>query len=144
LFRTFSQMPDQAVALICTAWIERSLERVILSRMTRLTKSQRADLFVGLAPLATLTAKIRLAFALKIIGPSAVTDLEIIKDIRNQFAHSFHPLTFQTRAIALACRRLKTPERTYYLSLTKAQRASTEIDPIAANDPRTRFATACG
>lgn len=137
-------MPDQAVALVCAAWIERRLEQVILSRMTRLTKTQYAELFVGLAPLATLSAKIKLAYALKIIGKTAVADLDIIKDIRNQFAHSFHPIKFRTRAVATACRRLRMPEAVYTRAFTDLHRARTQIKPNGANDPRIRFTTTCG
>ena len=140
----FHQMPDQATALVCAAWIERHLERVLLSRMKPLKKREHAELFIGLAPLSTFSAKIKLASALNIIGPTALIDLEIIKDIRNQFAHSFHPITFRTRAVAAACRRLKTPEAVFTRVFTKKEQTQTKIDPAAANDPRVRFTTACG
>lgn len=102
-------LSDQAVALVCAALVERSLERVMLSRLRRLTKTMHNELFAGLGPLASFSAKIKLAYALGIVGPEAVADLTKVKDIRNQFAHSFHPVSFRTRAIAGYCRQLKTP-----------------------------------
>ena len=107
---TVKDLPDQAVALVATAWVERNLERVIRSRMVRLTKTRYRELFVALGPLASLSAKTKLAYAMRIVGRTGVTDLDLIREIRNQFAHSFHPLTFRTREIAKACRRLRTPE----------------------------------
>src|SRR6202035_3849496 len=121
---------------VCTAWIERSLERVILSRLRRLTKTQHAELFVGLAPLSTLSAKIKIAFALRIIGAAGVADLEIIKDIRNQFAHSFHPVSFGTRAVARACHKLKIPELTFAHGIPAIDKRQIRINPKAARDPR--------
>jgi hypothetical protein len=46
----------------------------------------------GDAPLATFSAKIRLAYALSIFGSSTRDDLDTIREIRNAFAHSTRPL----------------------------------------------------
>ena len=102
---------DQALALLDATMVERMLERVILSRMTRLKRKQRMDLFEGMAPLSTFSAKIKMAHALAILGPKTVADIEIIKDIRNAFAHSFHSLTFNRKEIAAQCNKLTAPER---------------------------------
>jgi hypothetical protein len=55
LFRLFDElaaMPDQAVALVCGALLDRSLERAILSRMTRLRRKYHREIFLGTAPLS--------------------------------------------------------------------------------------------
>ena len=128
---------DQATALIHATLVERTLERVILSRMTRLTRKQRLNLFDGMAPLSSFSAKIKIAHALAIIGPQATTDLDIIKDIRNVFAHSFHPLTFRRKEIATYCRRLKTPERSVKLGI------KLDSKPWPPRDPKIRFQVSC-
>jgi len=137
-------LPDQAVALVATAWVERNLERVIRSRMVRLTKTRYRELFVALGPLASLSAKTKLAYAMRIVGRTGVTDLDLIREIRNQFAHSFHPLTFRTREIAKACRRLRTPEAGAK-SMTRKEKDQFGFKPStdAAHDPKTRFVVAC-
>lgn len=114
-----TEMPDQALALLDATMVERMLERVILSRMTRLRRTQRLELFDGLGPLSSFSAKIKIAHALAILGPKAVKDFEIIKEVRNAFAHSFHPLTFARKEIAAYCDRLYAPQRVSGLGGTR-------------------------
>lgn len=134
---TVRELPDHALALVCAAFVERTLERVILSRLVRLTTTQHNELFVGLGPLSSLSAKIKLAYALGAIGSESVGDLNRIKDVRNQFAHSFHPISFRTRAVVAEVRKLKAPERAHELG----------INPTAftwpPKDARTRYSVSC-
>lgn len=130
-------MSDQALALLDATMIERTLERVILSRMTRLTRKQRLDLFEGMAPLSTFSAKIKMAHALAIFGPKTVADIEIIKDIRNAFAHSFHPLTFNRKEIAAQCNKLTAPKRVSGLGSAHSSR------PWPPTKPREQYDMSC-
>ena len=131
-------MPDQAIALTSGALVERALERAIQSRMVKLSRTERRELFFGMGPLATLSAKIRMAHALALVGPGCRTELERIKDIRNQFAHSFHPLQFKTREVARHCALLTTPERATSIGI-KPDR----YDVWPPTDPRVRYWVAC-
>lgn len=106
----YAGMTDQATALVFCAMVERSLERSILSRMVRMPRKDRLSLFEGLGPIASMAAKIKIAASLGIIGPNASADLERIKNIRNQFAHSFHKISFDTKSVASACILLRTAD----------------------------------
>ncbi len=131
----YVDMTDQATALVLCAMVERSLERSILSHMVRMKKKNRLDLFEGLGPIATMSAQIKIAAALGIIGPSATSDLESIKNIRNQFAHSFHPISFDTKSIATECKLLRTAEK---LLNTPSNR-----DRGLGTEPRDLYAYSC-
>jgi len=133
-----TSMSDQAIALVCGAMVERSLERNILGRMVKLKRSERLELFEGLAPLSSFAAKIKIARALNIVGPNVVKELQAIKDIRNQFAHSFHSIYFRQRIIAEECRKLKTPERANDMGIHPKS-----MNPWPPKDPRTRFGASC-
>jgi hypothetical protein len=135
---------DQAIALVAAAWVERCLERVILSRLVRLKKQQYRELFIGSSPLASFAIKIKLAYAMRIIGPRVQGDLEIVKDIRNQFAHSFHPISFRTKVISRECRKLKTPEL-FAQTHSKVLRIKTLLQPDRPHPlkSRARFTHTC-
>ncbi|MCH7539863.1 MAG: hypothetical protein IH999_05625 [Proteobacteria bacterium] len=135
MLEEYADMTDQATALVLCAMVERSLERSILSRMVRMKRKDRLDLFEGLAPIATMSAKIKIATSLGIIGPSAISDLESIKNIRNQFAHSFHPIRFDTKSVAVECKLLQTGKKILNLPRNRAHGLG--------KDPRDLYAYSC-
>jgi hypothetical protein len=90
---------DRTAALITGAMIEYGLERHLKVRMRKLKSQEAKDLFEGTGPLATFSGKIRLAYALGIIGPKARHDLAAINEIRNVFAHARHNLTFKSKRL---------------------------------------------
>jgi len=61
------------------------------------------------SPMGTFENQIRMAYALRIIGDETRTNLKLIKGIRNTFAHTLQPLTFETEEIVVACSRLSSP-----------------------------------
>jgi len=71
-----------------TAVIERGLERHLRARMRKLTTEDNNALFGPNGALSTMSAKIRMAYSLGIIGPVTRHDLTAINDIRNVYAHS--------------------------------------------------------
>lgn len=56
-------------------------------------------LFENEAPLSTFSSRIRLAYALGFIGDDLYHDLQIVRDIRNKFAHSIKALQLDTDSI---------------------------------------------
>ncbi len=58
------------------------------------------------APLGTLHAKILIADTLGILGKQTFQNLNLIKHIRNTFAHAVLPIDFLTKQIADACNAL--------------------------------------
>lgn len=64
-------------------------------------------MFKGDAPLASFSARIRMAYALGIISKEMRADLDAIRDIRNVFAHAQKHITFDTHAVRSACLSLK-------------------------------------
>src|SRR5262249_17903825 len=70
-------------------------------------KKIEEDLFEGTAPLASFSARIKLAFYLGLISAECRADLETIRRIRNDFAHKPDLISFDTQSIADRCRRLE-------------------------------------
>lgn len=90
---------DRTAAIAGAALVEFALEKAILLCLRPLRKTEREGLFEGTAPLATFSAKIRIAYALGIYGTQERHDLTTINAIRNAFAHSVHELTFRSRRV---------------------------------------------
>jgi DNA-binding MltR family transcriptional regulator len=68
--------------------LEESLEQLLRSRMSKAADPKHVNhLFSGYAPLATFSAKSSLCYAFGFIDERTFRDLEIIRKIRNRFAH---------------------------------------------------------
>jgi DNA-binding MltR family transcriptional regulator len=65
-----------------------------------MSEKELAELFDGTAPLSTFSAKIKIAYAMGIIGKLTRHDLEKLREIRNAFAHSIRHLSFDLPEIA--------------------------------------------
>jgi DNA-binding MltR family transcriptional regulator len=71
--------------------------------MVKLTPEEHDQLFIGTGPLATFSAKIRLGYALGIYGRKTRHDLDVVREIRNAFAHAQKVITFENQEIANLC-----------------------------------------
>ena len=60
------------------------------------------DLFGPMKPLSTFSAKIRMGFALKLYGERTFDDLELLRKLRNLFAHGKLAIDFNTPEVKSA------------------------------------------
>src|SRR6478736_2369671 len=68
--------------------VEDSLRALLISRMAPgVEKDEPKDLFGPMKPLSSFSAKIRMGFALKLYGERTFHDLELLRKLRNLFAH---------------------------------------------------------
>lgn len=67
-------------------------------------------LFEDRSPLNSFSAKIAMAHALGLYGNETRRNLDILREIRNIFAHDVTLLTFESPGIAQACQELRIPE----------------------------------
>jgi DNA-binding MltR family transcriptional regulator len=96
---------DRACAVLGVALLDWRLEQLFRRRLT----SFHRELLGSSQPIGTLSARIRLARALNWINDDARHDLDLVRSIRNDFAHSFdHTLTFSDSSVADRCMALKT------------------------------------
>lgn len=61
--------------------------------------------------LRSFSARIEAAYSLGLISPDVREDLNIIREIRNEFAHSLHGLSFEHEWVINKCKELKTPKK---------------------------------
>lgn len=91
---------DRTIAIMRCAEIERALERLIYAKMVDLNTSEGAELFEGMGPLSSFSARIKIAYALGGLAKEARNDLNVIRAVRNAFAHSERSLSFETAKVA--------------------------------------------
>jgi len=100
-----SPWADHAIALIGSSYVEKALEVGIKARLSRLTVPEYEALFSyeKRDPLADLSSRIKIAYAIRTIGPRTRDDLEHIRRIRNAFAHAVVPIGFEIEQVADIC-----------------------------------------
>jgi hypothetical protein len=92
--RLLATMVDAHYAVAGTAALDNSLRAALLTKMRPLSRHMRDRLFEGYGPLATVAAKIDLAYALEIIPKEIYDQLKKINKIRVVCAHSPEITTF--------------------------------------------------
>ncbi len=97
---------DRSFAIITSAWAERALERAIISYFPKLDACTFKKLTSSEGPLSSFFVKIHLGFAFGLLDKQNRDNLDIIRSIRNVFAHAPKAVSFRTPLIAKECRKL--------------------------------------
>jgi DNA-binding MltR family transcriptional regulator len=110
---TFQNESDRGAVLVATALLDDVLEGLLRCRMSQephIKKRCVDPLFMPEAALGTFAAKIKIARAFEILGDWMYEDLEIIRKVRNEFAHSHLRVDFSEARIVKLSRSLKAIE----------------------------------
>jgi DNA-binding MltR family transcriptional regulator len=102
---------DRGTAIVGVAWVEEELQAAIESYLEK-DKKAWDRLFGRSGPLASLSSKIDLARLLGMSSKMITSDLHILRDLRNEFAHTVAAkdntvLTFNSPHIKDKCLALK-------------------------------------
>src|SRR5712692_31282 len=100
---------DRGAAILAATNVEIAL-RYALSRRLTLQKDQHECMFGLDSPLGTFDHKIRIAHALEVFGQQTKKNLDLVRAIRNAFAHAHVPITFETEQVKSVCKFLVIPE----------------------------------
>jgi hypothetical protein len=98
-----------AIVMRLTSMLEFDLERSIKWKLRPLNKEMRKRLFDGYGPLSTFAAKIDFAYALDITTDAIHKELNTMKKIRNNFAHTKQFLSLDEEPIKTLFLELKRP-----------------------------------
>jgi len=135
--------PDRGAAVVLGSMVERSLGQLLRNNM----RTQGVnELFEYNGPMGSFSAMTQVAYAFKLIGPKVRSDLNIVRHIRNQFAHSRRPIRFTTVEVREACKHLQLPDEPgvhlnfRMLNSVSAARLRQASDK---SHPRTRYFTSC-
>jgi DNA-binding MltR family transcriptional regulator len=81
-------MTHSGIVIATAAILDNQLERALKRAMRPLSNNMYERLFDSFRPLSSFSSKIVMAYALGIISADLYEELEKIRQIRNQFAHS--------------------------------------------------------
>ncbi|HDR9135963.1 TPA: hypothetical protein QDB11_000570 [Burkholderia vietnamiensis] len=97
---------DRGCALVGAAYLDDEITKLLRARMVNNKRNTDALLEQGRA-VSAFSAKIRVAYAMGLIPDDVLHDINIIRDIRNKFAHLHGALSFDDESIGDQCRALR-------------------------------------
>lgn len=106
----FHTSDNRAAAIVVTSYLEEQLKLAILGHFknfSTLNKDDRKNLTGGNGPLSTFSSRISMAYLLDLINKDQYDDLNLIRKIRNGFAHQLDAVTFDFPEIKSRCSHLK-------------------------------------
>ncbi|MET4295449.1 hypothetical protein ABIB06_005968 [Bradyrhizobium sp. LB8.2] len=106
LIRILHRGSQAGNALVIAGLVEDELEKLLLTAGRSLSNKQAQEIFGGMGPLHSLSAKIEIAYMFELIDQSTRDDLQVIKSIRNKFAHTTRYVFFDSPHVDQDCRRL--------------------------------------
>jgi len=139
-FEAFKKESDRGLALVAAEFFDATLERLLRARFSSgLQKRPKLikPLFEGFGPLSTFSSKISLSYAINLLQDWMVSDLDLIRRIRNELAHSLESKTFRDPEISRMVGQLASFSRAVK-SIEKPDRPKIPEPPT-----RTRFVWAC-
>jgi len=100
---------DRGAALVGAAYLDELLARLFKAKLFDQKISE--ELLSGYGPLSSFSARINMAYCLGWIGPETYRDLNLLRKIRNEFAHAHAPVTFAHPGVLSRCDELELPKR---------------------------------
>jgi DNA-binding MltR family transcriptional regulator len=91
--------PPRAAVIVAAAFLDTFLERLIRRHLVELPPTEVEALFGPDRPLGSFSAKIKMARAMGLIGPKTAHDMNIMREIRNAFAHGLRRMNFETAEV---------------------------------------------
>ena len=126
------QASDRTAAIVLASWVERQLEQWIISVLPRHDPATVKKLVGRDGSLGSFYSKIELGYALALYDETTRDYLNIVRGIRNEFAHTPQAIDFETDEIRAEVAKLTV--------------GSGKADPdlAAFSEPRRKFSNACG
>lgn len=104
----FQEETDRACAILATTLLD-----VLLGELLTVGfhggKTATKKFFEGLGPLASFSARIEAAYGFGFISKMERDDLNVLRTIRNDFAHSVRPMTLADDDVVARVRSLRMP-----------------------------------
>jgi DNA-binding MltR family transcriptional regulator len=106
---TFVKQTDRGAALVAGAWVDDALRELIKTRFR--PDCQPGDELLGTdRPLGSFSARIKAAYCFGWIDGEARSDLEILRGIRNNFAHVREQVRFTEQSVKDRCTNLRAAQ----------------------------------
>jgi hypothetical protein len=135
---------DRALAVLMGAMVESHLESWLLFNMNPSLSKEDADRMTGPeGVIGTFSRKITLAWAFQLIGRHTRRDLDLIRHIRNEFAHTRRPIDFKLQEVADVCAQLSFCDLEDEIPISYLQGAPDLEEAKSLKNARTRYVVTC-
>src|SRR5215831_3380346 len=131
-----------STCMLLSAALEEYFEDAIKGKLPRLSKTKAKKWFGAYGPISTLEVKIEFAYLLELISAEHKHDANILRGVRNKFAHTTARLSFEWAEIVEMCTKLSTfkknegAEAAYVLAAVKLiDHVKTHIKEPSLFDP---------
>ena len=100
--KEFQAETDRGAALVGAALLDEQLLELLKSYFLK-NKQSKELLEGGTAPLGTFSARIKACYCLGLITDLEHKELQLIRKVRNEFAHHVHGISFKDESIIALC-----------------------------------------
>ena len=135
--------PDRSAAIVAAAFVDDYLARALKRRMHQDEKAIN-EMFGSSGPLGSFSSKIRLALLTGLCSNAACKDLDIVRAIRNEFAHSVLTMDFQSQRVKDLSANLSFTQNVK-MTITPEGKPSAKMEMFSETPktPRERYLRAC-
>ena len=105
---------DRGATILASAWIDNLLERKLRAHFAGGNSDSRRKLFDLNGPFSAFSSKILAVYSLGWIDSDIFCDINLVRKIRNQFAHELHGMDLNSPQIQPLIDKLKIPSRHHH------------------------------
>ncbi|MBS7788311.1 hypothetical protein KIH23_13465 [Flavobacterium sp. CYK-55] len=107
---SLNEETDRGCALLAVSFLEQSIEKCLSNKLIG-SKNHKKLLFDFNGPLGNFSNKLSISYSVGLIDKVEFEELQKIRQIRNLFAHSYEPITFESNEISKRVNLLKLKPR---------------------------------
>jgi DNA-binding MltR family transcriptional regulator len=96
LAREINTSSPRGGAMVAASFLDNFVMKLIIVHLEPLSASEVDGLFGPERPLGSFSSKIKLGRAMGLFGPKTAHDLNLMREIRNAFAHGLRKMNFET------------------------------------------------
>src|SRR3989339_602071 len=114
IINSLKKESDRAKLILIASWIDYFLRVKLQNEFSKGNKKARKDLFSANGPFATFSSKLNLAFCAGWVESDVYHDIQIIRKLRNDFAHSINDISLDEQGIRKEIEKFQVPKRQFY------------------------------
>jgi len=105
---------DRACVILVASWVDYFLRIKLAHEFGKGNADARSELFTSNGPFANLSSKLNVAFCAGWIDRDVYHDLQLIRKMRNEFAHSIDSHTLRDGPFHSMVAQFRVPKRQFY------------------------------
>jgi hypothetical protein len=111
---SLSDESDRGRVIVTADWIDELVKVKLMNEFSKGNTDARKSLFSGNGPFATFSAKVNAVFCAGWIDNDVYHDIQVIKKLRNLFAHNFRRVSLDDEETRKLIQSLRVPHRQFY------------------------------